>query len=148
MRGSANIKVNKPIEEVWRFISDLGNSSHWLDGVSGVEPTSQGAIATGATFTSSYRFDGKSHQVSYLLTAFEPPNRISYRVSGGPHPALNELELKTTGSATRVSHLMEMDVNQQSIGAVFLGLGPIVRLTIMFKLRKDLKKLKARLEAS
>ena len=148
MRGSANIKVNKPIEEVWRFISDLGNSSQWLDGVSGVEPTSEGEIAPGATFTSEYRFDGKSHQVSYVLTAFEPPHRISYRVLGGPHPALNELELKSTGDSTKVNHLMEMDVNQQSIGAVFLGLGPIVRLTIMFKLRKDLKKLKARLEAS
>jgi len=148
MRGTASIKVNKPIEDVWRFIADLGNSSQWLDGVSGVEPTSEGDIAPGATFTSKYQFDGKSHQVSYLLTAFEPPHRISYRVSGGPHPALNQLELKSTGSATKVSHLMEMDVNQQSIGAVFLGLGPIVRLTIMLKLRKDLKKLKARLEAS
>ena len=148
MRGSANIKVNKPIEEVWRFIADLGNSGQWLDGVSGVEPTSEGEIAPGATFTSKYRFDGKSHQVSYLLTAFEPPHRISYRVSGGPHPALNELELKSTGDSTKVNHLMEMDIDQRHIGAVFLGLGPIVRLTIMLKLRKDLKKLKARLEAS
>ena len=148
MRGSANIKVNKPIEEVWRFISDMGNSSQWLDGVSGVEPTFQGETATGATFTSIYRFGGKSHQVSYLLTAFEPPHRISYRVSGGPHPALNQLELKSTGDLTRVNHIMEMDMDQRHIGAAFLGLGPIVRLSIMLKLRKDLKKLKARLEAS
>jgi len=148
MRGSANIKVNKPIEEVWSFISDLGNGSQWLDGVSGVEPTSEGEIATGATFTSKYKFDGKSHQVSYLLTAFEPPHRISYRVSGGPHGALNQLELKSTGGLTRVNHIMEMDMDPRNIGAVFLGLGPIVRLSIMFKLRKDLKKLKARLEAT
>ncbi len=148
MRGSANIKVNKPIEEVWRFISDLGNSSQWLDGVSGIEPTSQGEIAPGATFTSMYRFDGKSHQVSYVLTAFEPTHRISYRVSGGPHPALNQLELKSTGGSTKVNHILEMDMDQRNIGAVFLGLGPIVRLSIMFKLRKDLKKLKARLEES
>ena len=148
MRGTASIKVNKPIEEVWRFIADLGNSSQWLDGVSGVEPTFEGEIALGATFISKYQFDGKSHQVSYLLTAFDPTHRISYRVSGGPHPAFNRLELKSTGSATKVSHLMEMDIDQRNIGVVFLGLGPLVRLTIMFKLRKDLKKLKARLEAS
>ena len=148
MRGTASIKVNKPIEEVWRFIADLGNSSQWLDGVSGVEPTSEGDIARGATFTSKYQFDGKSHQVSYLLTVFEPPRRICFRVLGGPHPSLSELDLKSTGGSTKVTHLMEMDIDQRNIGVVFLGLGPIVRLTIMFKLRKDLKKLKARLEAS
>ena len=148
MRGSANIKVNKPVEEVWRFISDLGNSGHWLDGVSNVEPSSQGEVAPGATFTSSYRFDGKTHQVSFLVTTFEPPHRISYRTVGGPHPALNQLQLKAKGDSTKVNHIMEMDIDQRHIGAAFLGLGPIVRLSIMLKLRKDLKKLKARLEAS
>ena len=148
MRGSANIKVNKPIEEVWRFISDLGNSGEWLDGVSGVEQTSDGELASGSTFTSTYRFDGRSHQISYRLTEFEPPHRLCYRVSGGPHPSLNELELKSTGDSTKVKHLLELDINPQNMGAVFLGLGPMVRLTIMFKLRKDLKKLKKHLEAS
>lgn len=148
MRGSANIKVNKSIEEVWRFISDLGNNSHWIDGVSGIEPTSEGDVAAGATFSSSYRFDGKSHQVSYLLTEFKPPHRFCFRVSGGPHPSLNELELKSKGDSTRVKHLLELDINQGNLGAVALGLGPLVRLSIMFRLRKDLKKLKKYIEAN
>ena len=148
MRGSANIKVNKPIEEVWRFISDLGNSSEWLDGVSGVEPTSDGDLASGSTFSSTYRFDGKSHQISYRLTEFEPPHRFCYRVSGGPHPSLNELELETTGDSTKVKHLLELDINQQNMGAVFLGLGPLGRMAILFKLRKGLNKRKKHLESS
>ena len=78
----------------------------------------------------------------------EPPHRISYRVSGGPHGALSQLELKPDGGVTKVNHIMEMDMDQRNLGAVFLGLGPLVRLSIMFKLRKDLKKLKARLEAT
>lgn len=147
MRGAANIKVNRPLEEVWHFISDLENSSQWLDGVSSVETTSEGEIGPGATFTSKYRFDSKSHQVSYVLTTLEPPNRICFRVSGGPHPAFNDLELKPDGDSTKVVYVMEMDVTQRSIGAVFLGLGPIVRLSIMMKLRKDLKKLKKQLES-
>ena len=34
MRGAASIKVNKPIEEGWEFISDMSNSDQWLDGIS------------------------------------------------------------------------------------------------------------------
>ena len=148
MRGSADIKVKKPIEEVWQFISDMGNSSHWIDGVSGLEPTSEGELALGATFTSAYRFDGKNHQLSYVLTEFEPPRRFAFRTSGGPHPALNELELISKGDSTKVKHLLELDVTQRNMGAVSMGLGPMVRLSIMFRLRKDLKKLKKKLEAS
>ncbi|PKB72897.1 MAG: hypothetical protein BZY75_04605 [SAR202 cluster bacterium Io17-Chloro-G7] len=148
MRGTASIKVKKPVEEVWKFISDLENGSQWLDGVSTIEPTSEGENAVGATFKTVYRFDGKSHETSYLLMAFEPPHRISYRVLGGPHPAFNRLELKSAGDSTEVKHMMEMDMDRRNLGAVTLGLGPLVRLSIMFKLRKDLKKLKVRLEAS
>jgi len=148
MRGSADIKVKKPIEEVWRFISDMGNTSQWIDGVSGIEPTSEGDIATGATFTSNYRFDGKSHKVSYLLTEFEPPHRFSFRISGGPHSSLNELELISNGDSTKVKHLLELDIDSRNLGAVSIGLGPMVRLAIMFRLRKDLKKLKKHLERS
>lgn len=148
MRGSADIKVKKPIEEVWRFISDLGNSIHWIDGISGIESTSEGELATGATFTSNYRFDGKSHQLSYVLTEFEPPRRFAFRIAGGPHPSLNELELISNGDSTKIKHLLELDINQKNLGAVSLGLGPMVRLSIMFRLRKDLKKLKKQLEAT
>ncbi len=148
MRGSADIKIKKPVEEVWRFISDMGNNSHWLDGVSGIESTCEGEVAKGATFTSNYRFDGKNHKVSYLLTEFEPPRRFAFRISGGPHPSLNELELIANGDSTKVKHLLELDINPSNLGAVTMGLGPMVRLSIMFRLRKDLKKLKKQLEGS
>jgi len=148
MRGSANIKVDRTIEDVWRFISDLGNNSQWIGGISAMEPTSEGELAAGATFSGAYRFDGKSHALTYRLTEFNPPYRLCYRISGGPHPSLNEVELKSSGDSTKVKHLMELDLNQQNMGAVFVGLGPMVRLSIMFRLRKDLKKLKKNLEAN
>ena len=61
---------------------------------------------------------------------------------------MNEVELKSSGDSTKVKHLMELDLNQQNMGAVYVGLGPMVRLSIMFRLKKDLKKLKKNLEAS
>ena len=148
MRGAASIKVNKPIEEVWEFISDISNSDQWLAGVSEPVLATEGEIARGSTFNCKYRFDNKSHDVSYVLTSFDPPKKFSYRMSGGPHPAYNFVELKSEKGLTKINHVMEMDISQLSIGVVFLGLGPFVRLSIMMKLRKDLKRLKALLEAA
>ncbi len=148
MRGTANIVVHKPIEQVWEYISDISKIGQWMDGVSEPEVTSDGAIAQGSTFTSKYRFDNKTHHVSYVLTAYDPPNHFNYRINGGPHASLNVVDLKSDGSATKIKHMMELDVSDRTIGAVFLGMGPFVRLSIMFKVRKDLKRLKALIEAS
>ena len=147
MRGTANIKVNKTQEEVWEFISDVSNLGQWMEGISEPQITSEGPFAQGSRFTSKYRFDGKNHEVSYLVTAYEPPMRFGYRVTGGPHGSLNAIDLKLQGNATKISHMMELDVTQNTLGAVFLGVGPVVRLSIMFKLRKNLKRMKALLEA-
>ncbi len=148
MRGTANIKVDKTQDEVWEFISDVSNIGRWMEGISEPQVTSEGSIALGSKFTSKYRFNGKIHEVSYVVTAYEPPVRFGYRVTGGPHGSLNALDLKLERGATKVTHMMELDVTQSTIGAVFLGVGPIVRLSIMFRLRKDLKRMKALLEAS
>ena len=147
MRGTANIKVNKTQEEVWEFISDISNIDRWMEGISEPQITSESSMAQGSTFTSKYRFDGKTHLLSYVVTAYEPPVRFGFRVTGGPHGSLNAFDLKLQGAATKVTHMMELDVTQSTIGAVFLGVGPIVRLAIMFKLRKDLKRMKALVEA-
>ncbi len=148
MRGTASIKINRPIEEVWDFVSDIGKSDQWLDGVSGPTLASHGEIAPGSTFNCKYRFDNKSHEVEYTLTSFDPPTRFGFRIIGGPHPSLNVIDLKWEKGLTKINHTMEMDINQRTIGAVFLGLGPFVRLSIMMKLKKDLKRLKATLEAA
>jgi len=148
MRGVASIKVERPIEEVWKFISNPDNMDRWVDGFSEPNVQSEGELAQGSKFSIKYKFDNKTYPVSALLTAFDPPKRFSYRISGGPHPAFNELNLKSQGNATSIRHVYEMDVSQQTVGAVFLGLGPMVRLQIMFRLRKDLKKVKKFLEAN
>ncbi len=148
MRGAASIKVNKPIEEVWEFISDMSNSDQWLAGISEPVLATEGEFAPGSTFNCKYRFDNKSHDVSYVLTSFDPPNKFGYRVNGGPHPAFNFVQLKSQKGLTKINHVMEMDISQLSIGVVFLGLGAFARLSIMLKIRKDLKRLKALLEAA
>ncbi len=148
MRGAASIKVNKPIEEVWEFVSDMSNSDQWLDGVSESVLATEGEIAAGSTFNCKYRFNNKSHDVSYVLTSFDPPQKFGYRVAGGPHPSINFVELKSEKGLTKINIVMEMDISQLTIGVVFLGLGPFARVSIMMKLRKDLKRLKALLEAA
>lgn len=147
MRANVNIDVKKPVQEIWDLISDIGNLDQWIEGVSEPKRTSEGEFVPGSTFTSVYVQNDKRYQVSYVLTTYDAPAHLAYRVSGCPQPFFNAVDLKSKGSSTKISQTMELDVSSQTIGTVFLGLGPIARLSMTLKLRKGLKRLKARLEA-
>ena len=148
MRANVNIDVKKPVQEIWDLISDIGNLDQWVEGVSEPKRTSEGEFAPGSTFTSVYVQNDKRYQVSYVLTTYDPPAHPAYRVTGCPQPFFNAVDLKSKGSSTKINQTMELDVSGQTIGTVFLGLGPIARLSMTLKLRKGLKRLKARLEAA
>ncbi len=147
MQASLRIDVHRPVQEVWDFISRIENIDHWIQGLSDTQRTSDGDLAPGSTFVGNYLYDGKLHRVSYVVDEFDPPHRLAFRVTDGPHPAATLITLKAAaGSSTKISHTLDFGVSSASVGMVFLGLGPIARLSIMLKLRKELKSLKARLE--
>ena len=147
MKASVRIDVKKPIQEVWDFISDIENIDHWLEGFSETKRTSDSEFAIGSTFASKYVYNSKLYQVAHVVTLIDAPYRLAFRLTAGPHPADTILDLKTVKDSTRVTQTLDLGVSRGSVGVVFLGLGPIARFSIMLKLRKELKSLKARVEA-
>ena len=148
MQAKVRIDIKKPIQDVWDFISDIENIDHWLGGFSETKRTSDGKFAIGSTFASRYVYGSKLYQVAQVVTLVEAPHRLAFCMTSGPHPADTTLDLKTVKDSTRVTQTLDLGVSGSSVGIVFLGLGPIARLSIMLKLRKDLKSLKARVESS
>lgn len=147
MRANFYIDVKKPIQDVWDFISDIENIDHWLEGFSETKQTSDGEFAIGSTFASKYVYGSKLYQVAHVVTSIDIPHRLAFRMTAGPHPADTILDLKPVKDSTRVTQTLDIGVSTGSVGVVFLGLGPIARLSIMLKLRKELKTLKARVES-
>ena len=147
MQANLRIDIKKPIQDVWDFITDIENIDHWLEGFSETERTSDGDFAIGSTFASKYVYDSKLYKVAHVVTLFDAPRRLAFRMTAGPHPADTILDLKPVKDSTRVIQTLDLGVSPGSVGVVFLGLGPIARISMMFKLRKELKSLKARVEA-
>ena len=147
MQATFHIDIKKPIQDVWDFISDFENIDHWLEGFSETKRTSDGEFAVGSTFASKYIYASKLYQVAHVVTLVDTPHRLAFRMTVGPHPADTVLDLKPVKDSTRVTHTLDIGVSPGSVGVVFLGLGPIARLSIMLKLRKELKSLKARVES-
>src|ERR1700716_4026894 len=72
--------INRPVEVVWDFITDLSNSPRWTQSGSELHQTSKGPLGVGSTIESRRRllgrFDIKSQAL--VLTEVEPNHALSY----------------------------------------------------------------------
>ena len=84
MKASASIVIDKPISEVWDFVSDIENMDKWVNGVKDPKPISGGEWGVGSTFESGYEYAGKTHRITYEITEFDSPSLISMRSTSGP----------------------------------------------------------------
>lgn len=96
LTASYEIRLSRPIEEVWAFLTDLPTTGRWRQrmDVSWIDP--------GRTFTVTSAFGPwRKMTMTGEVTASEPPHRFAYRIVEGPLKARNEYLLEPDGDGTR-----------------------------------------------
>lgn len=86
--------IDRPVEDVWKFMVDISNMPKWEDGRAEWKQTSEGPITIGTTFQSSIRFFGRQFVGNLRITEFEPNRKFS--VEG----------LDTFARGTKITYLM------------------------------------------
>src|SRR5579864_760116 len=72
-----SVVIDRPIDEVWSFMSDLPNAHTW--GLwSEATQTSDGAVGLGTTYRSAERGLGLKIVASLRITAWDPPNKMTF----------------------------------------------------------------------
>ncbi|WP_276246936.1 SRPBCC family protein [Haladaptatus sp. YSMS36] len=147
MQSSASITVDRPIEDVYAYISNVENMANWADGVRNVRYVSGAENEVGATYTSEYTYSGRTTEMSYEITAVEPPNRFAM-VGTGPFPFEGELLLTATPTGTRVTNSIDAGADGRFTKVMFTVLGPLMRRLMAGQLGKELEILKGELEST
>ena len=148
MKATASILIDKPVSAVWDFVADVSNMEVWVNGVSALARTSEGEFGVGSTFKSDYTYAGKTHAVTYVITEFDPPNRITMRSTSGPFPFEGSTELREEAEGTRVFNTIDVRPTNAFLTLWFAILGAVLRLMMRRQLSKELVALKSRLEGS
>jgi uncharacterized protein YndB with AHSA1/START domain len=81
-RFQQSVVINRPLEQVFAFVSDLENDPQWTPGAV-MRRTSQGQLGVGTTFQQRDRFMGRRMDLSLEVTDYEPPHRIGLRTISG-----------------------------------------------------------------
>ena len=146
MKASANILIDRQVSEIWDFVADIRNMDKWVNGVSDPVPTSEGDWGVGSTFKSDYIYAGKIHPITYVITEFDPPCRLSIRSTSGPFPFEGHTELREEKDGIRLINSLDAKPTNLFLTVWFAVLGVVLRMMMRIQLKKELVRLKATLE--
>lgn len=145
MRMSVQLEgpvIERPIEDVFEFTSNLENSPHWGRTIKTVKD-SDGPVSVGTGFREEARIMGRKVKHLSEVTEFGPPTRFSYtnRFENGVTERAR-ITFETVDGGTRLNLAAEVE-----IGGVAQVLAPFFSLFVKARGGSLLQKLKDTLES-
>lgn len=137
MQGRSSIVIAVPPEVIFHFISDPANDRVWRSHLLASHGTVQGV---GDRVTQTYSYRGRTQTVDLEVSEWEPPVRLTYRLSG-PIRARFSFQCLPEAGGTRVGF---------SVSSVLTGAAALLEGRITSEVTKlartDLERLKRVLE--
>lgn len=136
--------VERPVEDVWAFLTDLEAMPEWFASTQEVEVLTDGGLRNGARVRSVDRFLGRSMEFVSEVTQYDPPHRLGLEIMEGPFDGHQQFELQSEGDSTRVTMSAE---GEAGFGGVFGKLlDPVITAAFRREAQSDLGRLKDILE--
>jgi uncharacterized protein YndB with AHSA1/START domain len=93
------VTINRPVDEVFRFVADGRNAKHWRSGVLDVDLVSGSGL--GARYSQGVRGPGgRRIAADYEITELEPDRKIAFRATAGPVRPTGSLTFDGMGTGT------------------------------------------------
>ncbi len=95
--------INRPLEEVFAFLSNPENFPKWVTGSSEVKITSAGPIGMGTTYRTVLTVLGRRIEGVVEFTEYEPNRSYTMKTKSGPVPVENRVTFERVDGGTRVT---------------------------------------------
>jgi len=105
-----SIIINRPVEEVWKFISNVENIPKWNRGTRKGRVTSEGKTGVGSTVQYLRQFLGRQMLVKLRVSEYVPNTMISIAISAGSVTAQTGFTFESVEGRTRLTHPSEIEL--------------------------------------
>jgi uncharacterized protein YndB with AHSA1/START domain len=142
MPHAANtVTIDRPIEEVFAYLSDGHNDRHWRSGVVEVERTSP-TLGEGTTYRQVVEGPGgRRVPADYRITRYSPPDELAFQVTAGPARPAGRFQLAEAGPG-RTAVTFSLDLKPTGLLRL---MSPMIAKTMRVEVGQ-LDRLKARVE--
>ena len=143
MRVEESIEIKRPLQEVFDYVSDVGNYPEWMAHALEVLKDTEGPPQQNDTFIVAIKSVGRHFETPYQRTSYEANRRYTDRAVGGPIPNQRwDCTFQEVRGGTRLMRAVDAKG-----GGLLKLLEPLQKWAAERQLRKDLKTLKDVLEA-
>lgn len=134
--------INRPVEEVFEFVSNVENNKKWQAGVTDVKITSKDPIGVGLTYKYDYKLLGKVLDLPGEYIEFIPNKSFTFQGTGGPFPFKGIVNFEANNGSTKITQEMEAT----KIGGFFKLAESVIIKQTKKQFEDDFRKLKSILE--
>jgi uncharacterized protein YndB with AHSA1/START domain len=135
------VTIQRPVEEVFAYLTDVSNVPQWQAGVSKTERESGEPVAKGTRFTEVRKFLGRELESTLEVTEYEQNHLFSIKTLVGPVP----FEVRHVFQAADSGTIIEVSGSGEPGGFFKLG-EALVSRNAARTFRKDFATLKSILE--
>lgn len=105
-----SIVINRPVDEVWAFVTDGANAPKWRSGVLDVSKVSGQGV--GETWKQGVKGPGgRRIDADYEITAWEPGRRMAFKAIAGPVRPTGEYRIAAEDGGTRLSFSLDAELS-------------------------------------
>ena len=108
-RIELNVVINRPVEEVYAYMSNPENNSQWQSHCRGSVITSEGPLSVGTTFTDVIKFLGRRIESIWEITEYDPNRKVSFKSTSSPIPAKGGYTYGSVEGGTKVTVVGEVE---------------------------------------
>ena len=103
-----SVIINRPVEEVWEFISNIENAPKWDRGVIAARQISEGPLGVGTTLQTTRLLLGRRRTPNYVVSEYEPNQKIALKAFLGPFQGQVRFAFDSVSGGTRFTQSLEM----------------------------------------
>ena len=143
MRVEESVEINRPLQEVFNYVSEVGNYPEWMAHALEVRKDTPGSPQQSDSFVVTIKSVGRRFETPYERTSYEADRRYTDRAMGGPIPNQRwHSEFQEVPGGTRFTRAVDVESS-----GLLKVLQPLQKRAAERQLRKDLQTLKGVVEA-
>ncbi len=142
MRIDTKIQINRPVPEVFAYVTDVRKAVNWAGMLEEVIVFSKGPVRVGTKGVNRMRLLWKRAEVGWIITVLEPDRTFTVKSTGGPIDGIYYYRFKPDDNGT----ILKLTVEVAPRGALKV-VTPVFGPALLPQISKDLQTLKAICEA-
>src|SRR5688572_22386096 len=110
IKHEVTIHLNKPVEQVFAFLTDTSKLTTWQSNLIKSEPLTEGPLRAGSRFREVRRINNKEEEIEAEITALEPNKRLETKTVTKPE-AMVSYVLDPEQGGTRLTYKFVLITN-------------------------------------